>query len=157
MKKNQDKKEDHLAPTQIPTFNDNKEIEKAGLSDHELRNKMDLVKKYSRTPDESFGIQKIEKEYIEELQKREEDRNTAGLNYSMGIQDGLQHSPYEQIKLSYEHQDQVLRDDITAKAKAFYNSNHSLSKEFVESKQPEPSLFKHNFEKAKHGKGKSNT
>jgi len=149
MKKTPDQKEDHLAPTQIPSSNDNKEVEKAGLTDHELRNRLDMINKYSRTPEESFGIQKIEKEYIEELRKREEVREKASLNYSMGVQAGLQQAPYEQIKLGYESQDQELRDDITEKAKSHYNANNSLSKDFKESKQPEPSLFKHNFDKAR--------
>ncbi|RKQ50664.1 hypothetical protein BXY85_1681 [Roseivirga pacifica] len=150
MKKNPDQREDHLAPTQIPSSNDNKEVEKAGLTDHELRNRLDMINKYSRTPEESFGIQKIQKEYMEELRKREEVRGKVALNYSMSVEKELLRAPYEQIQLGYESQDQELRDDITAKAKAHYNTNNSLSKDFRESKQPEPSLFKHSFDKAKY-------
>ncbi|WP_422355364.1 hypothetical protein [Roseivirga pacifica] len=150
MKKTPDQKDDLLAPTQIPSSNDNKEIEKAGLTDYQLRNRLDMINRYSRTPEESFGIQKIEKEYIEELNKRENLREKVALNYSMSVEKGLPRAPYEQIKLGYETQDQKLRDDITAKAKVHYNANNSLSKDFKESKQPEPSLFKHNFDKAKH-------
>ena len=98
-----------------------------GFSDAEFRNRLKLYQKFAKTPEDSFKLQKLEKDYLKEVHKKNEDRNKRYIHYSMGTMKNLNHSSIERHKYDEDRQDQNSRDLLAKESKSVYKKN-SLSK-----------------------------
>jgi len=130
-KKDWDKlKEDPLAPSKLSQEAKYKAPENEGLSDKELKDRLETYSKVSDNLERSFKILEIQKRYEEREDDKKYSRTKADVHYAQGIRSGLPHSNYESIKYGRELEDQGQRDDIAKEAKEVYQEGKSLSREF---------------------------
>ena len=127
-------------------MSEDKNLDSDGLSEQELRNKLDLYERFSKEPENSFKLQKLKNKHLKETNDSSEKRSKEAVNYSLGLRTGLPHAPYQQLKYYHEKEDQKQRDNIAREAKEEYKLN-SLSKEFDESKSSDEKKVKTTFNK----------
>ncbi|MDW3191256.1 MAG: hypothetical protein R8G66_02795 [Cytophagales bacterium] len=101
------------------------------LSNHELKQKLDLYSKGDER--QFFDIQKIKQRYLNQDLDTQNKRSQSDLYYAKGIRSGLPHTSYDRINQDREYQDQKFRDSIIEEAKPIYRRHKNLSRDFNES------------------------
>ena len=128
---NRPQKEDHLAPTKIEGQQKKEQVPfDKNLSDHELRQRLDLYSKGDAN--QFFKIQRIKQDYINKTSKDQNTRSISDLYYGEGRKVGLPQTDYRNIADDREELDQKYRDHIAREGKTEYRKHITLGRLFGE-------------------------
>ena len=119
-----------------------------GLSEIELKNRLELYERFTSDKKDALELQRIKKEHSSEKTKRTNDRAQRDANYAQGNQVGLPQGSYEQLKYYDSMEDQKLRDQTIEESKPIYRK-YGVSKEFEEANKLDQLKLKYRFDQTK--------
>lgn len=115
-----------------------------GLSKQEIEKRSQLYLQLSTNKNTAFKQLRIQKEIKDFDQKNNENRTKASGHYALGSRTGLNQSPAASLEQNYKKADQKFYDQKAQEAKASYDQNSSLKKEFKENNNAQSNKEKKN-------------
>lgn len=125
-----------------------KDNKNSGLTDKEIQDQLDRYSVIGGNMKTYFKFQRMKKDFIQEKQRVEENRNKAVPNFAMAERSGIPQS-YERVKYNHEQEDQIRNDRVAEENREEYRTTNSLSKEFKETKDSKKDVLKVSFNKMK--------